>query len=91
VHKDGDGSIAHAVLKLGAGRILLSSDRKQKSERQGIYIHVKEVDALFHRAVAAGADISMPLTDQDYGSREFGVRDAEGREWCFGTYLPGKR
>jgi uncharacterized glyoxalase superfamily protein PhnB len=30
----------------------------------------------------------MELTDQDYGSREYAVRDAEGNVWCFGTYQP---
>ncbi len=30
----------------------------------------------------------MELTDQDYGSRDFAVRDAEGNVWSFGTYRP---
>jgi uncharacterized glyoxalase superfamily protein PhnB len=47
---------------------------------------VKEVDALHDRAKAAGAAIVMPLTDQDYGSRDFSVRDPEGHLWGFGTY-----
>ncbi len=50
------------------------------------YIAVDEVDSLHDRAKAAGAQISMELTDQDYGSREFAARDPEGNVWCFGTY-----
>jgi uncharacterized glyoxalase superfamily protein PhnB len=30
----------------------------------------------------------MELTDQEYGSRDFGVRDLEGNQWNFGTYEP---
>jgi uncharacterized glyoxalase superfamily protein PhnB len=30
----------------------------------------------------------MPLTDQDYGSRDYTARDPEGNLWSFGTYLP---
>ena len=30
----------------------------------------------------------MELVDQDYGSREYAVRDPEGNIWCFGTYRP---
>ena len=30
----------------------------------------------------------MELVDQDDGSREYAVRDAEGNVWVFGTYRP---
>jgi len=30
----------------------------------------------------------MELTDTDYGSRDFAVRDPEGNIWSFGTYAP---
>ena len=33
----------------------------------------------------------MALTDLDYGSRDFSVRDPEGNLWSFGTYRPGAR
>jgi uncharacterized glyoxalase superfamily protein PhnB len=46
-------------------------------------------DELHDRAKAAGAEIVMGLTDQEYGSREFAARDLEGNVWCFGTYRPG--
>lgn len=45
-------------------------------------------DGHHDRAVAAGAEIVMGLTDQDYGSREYAARDSEGNLWCFGTYRP---
>jgi uncharacterized glyoxalase superfamily protein PhnB len=38
--------------------------------------------------VAAGAKIVYPLTDQDYGSREFSAKDPGGNVWSFGTYRP---
>jgi uncharacterized glyoxalase superfamily protein PhnB len=30
----------------------------------------------------------LGLTDTDYGSRDFAVRDPEGNHWYFGTYRP---
>jgi uncharacterized glyoxalase superfamily protein PhnB len=30
----------------------------------------------------------MEPTDQEYGSRDFTVRDPEGNLWSFGTYAP---
>jgi uncharacterized glyoxalase superfamily protein PhnB len=91
-----DGSVAHAELKIGDGVIGLSSagpaqpNNPWSSVRQGIYVTVKEVDALHDRAVAAGAGIVSPLKDQDYGSREFGARDLDGHLWGFGTYAMAK-
>ena len=54
-----------------------------------VYAAIDDPDAMHVRAVAAGAEIVMELTDQDYGSRDFAARDLEGNVWCFGTYRPG--
>jgi uncharacterized glyoxalase superfamily protein PhnB len=92
------GTIAHAVLRFGSGAIQLSSPRGGETPRQehtmglgGLYLVVDDPDALYARAKAAGAEITRELTDQDYGSREFSVRDLEGNGWSFGTYRPGSR
>jgi uncharacterized glyoxalase superfamily protein PhnB len=57
----------------------------------GIYIALGSdaaIDAAYARAKAASAEIVRELTDTDYGSHEFGVRDPEGHIWSFGTYRP---
>ncbi|MGQ0678095.1 MAG: VOC family protein [Actinomycetota bacterium] len=51
-----------------------------------IYIQTGEPDALHDRAVSAGAVISRPLRDEEYGSRGFTATDPEGNLWSFGTY-----
>jgi uncharacterized glyoxalase superfamily protein PhnB len=43
-----------------------------------LYIEVDDVDALFQKVQKHGARINMPLTDQFYGMREFGMVDPEG-------------
>ena len=59
----------------------------------GCYVVTDDPDALFARAVAAGATVLMALHDTDYGSRDFMVSDPEGNRWSFGTYRgePRKR
>jgi uncharacterized glyoxalase superfamily protein PhnB len=98
---EGD-SIAHAQLKLGGNLIMLGSvnsknDPYVKSPKalggvsSSVYIALEtaaDIDALYARAKAAGADISREVCDTDYGSHEFGVRDPEGHVWGFGTYRP---
>ena len=93
VHDGPDGTVAHAELKFGAGVFGLSSGHASPGDnnpwsrvRQGVYVSVDEVDALHDRAKVAGADIALPPTDQDYGSRDFSARDLEGHLWGFGTY-----
>jgi uncharacterized glyoxalase superfamily protein PhnB len=53
-----------------------------------VYVVVEDADAHHARAVAAGAEIVLPLRDQDYGSRDYSARDPEGNIWSFGTYRP---
>jgi predicted enzyme related to lactoylglutathione lyase len=43
-----------------------------------VSIEVDDVDAVHSRAVAAGADIVYPLTDEEWGLRRFFVRDPNG-------------
>jgi uncharacterized glyoxalase superfamily protein PhnB len=95
VHEGGDGKVVHAELRLGEGVVALSSTGagdpvyEQGAGRTVVYVVVDEVDPLHDRAKAAGADIVMEPTDQDYGSRDFSVRDPEGNIWSFGTYRLG--
>lgn len=43
-----------------------------------VSIEVDDVDAVHDRAVAAGAEIVYPLTDEEWGLRRFFVRDPNG-------------
>jgi uncharacterized glyoxalase superfamily protein PhnB len=51
-----------------------------------VYVVTDDPDGVFAKAAEAGAEVVMPLTDQDYGSRDFSVRDPDGNIWSFGTY-----
>ncbi|HEX7744035.1 MAG TPA: VOC family protein [Micromonosporaceae bacterium] len=43
-----------------------------------VSIEVDDVNATYDRAVAAGAEIVYPLTDEEWGLRRFFVRDPNG-------------
>jgi uncharacterized glyoxalase superfamily protein PhnB len=94
-HRTPDGAVAHADLRFGSGVIGVSSISASNpgspwsNVRQGVYIQVDDPDAFHDRANAAGADIVSPLTDTDYGSRDFTIRDPGGRLFGFGTYSMG--
>jgi uncharacterized glyoxalase superfamily protein PhnB len=93
VHTGEDGEIGHAELRFGPNLLMLGSAREgstwpQRPSGYALYVVVADPDAHHDRAKAAGAEIVMALTDQDYGSREYGARDPEGNLWSFGTYDP---
>lgn len=93
VYEDG-GDVAHAELRgPSGGGVMLGGTARTDSPictlppgTGSIYIVVGEPDALFERAVRAGARVVMEPHDTDYGSRDFTVRDPEGVFWNFGTY-----
>jgi uncharacterized glyoxalase superfamily protein PhnB len=90
---DNDPTIVHhaeLAWPLGGG-IMLGSERQStdwpvKTGHAACYVVTEDPDALYSRAVSGGATVLRELTDQDYGSREFAVRDPEGNLWSFGTY-----
>ncbi|SDY06100.1 Uncharacterized conserved protein PhnB, glyoxalase superfamily [Saccharopolyspora shandongensis] len=87
-----DGEIVHVELGWphGGGIMFGTCDAASpfaKPRGSGTaYVVTDDPDALFERAVAAGAEVVLKPSDQDYGSRDFVVRDPEGNTWSFGTY-----
>jgi uncharacterized glyoxalase superfamily protein PhnB len=54
----------------------------------GCCVIVADADVHHERGMAAGAEIVMPISDQDYGGRGYAARDPEGFIWWFGSYDP---
>jgi uncharacterized glyoxalase superfamily protein PhnB len=94
VYEAEGGKVSHAELRLGDDVAMVSSAGMgnpafdEGAGRTTVYVVVDDVDSLHDRARDAGAEIVMPPTDQDYGSRDFAARDLEGNVWGFGTYQP---
>lgn len=90
-----DGRVAHAEMSLGSATVMLGTAgagrepfRSLPAAGSLVYCAVEDVEAVYDRARAAGADIPLAPTDTDYGSRDFTVRDPERNLWAFGTYRP---
>ncbi|MER8069453.1 VOC family protein [Streptomyces sp. NPDC094034] len=96
-YEDEDGAVLHAELAYGDGVVMLGSKGRAgvfakamgDAGPAGVYVVVEDVNAHHARAVGHGVEILMAPTDQDYGSRDYMARDAEGNIWSFGTYAPG--
>jgi uncharacterized glyoxalase superfamily protein PhnB len=57
-------------------------------ETQCSYVVVDDADVIYEKARASGAEIVMPIKDEEYGGRAFTCRDPEGHIWAIGTYNP---
>jgi uncharacterized glyoxalase superfamily protein PhnB len=95
VHKGEDGAVQHMELSFeggivmggtkGAGQLASKTDQGHPI---WIYLVISDPDAHHERAVAAGAEVVIPLSDEEYGSRGYTALDLEGNVWSFGTYRP---
>jgi PhnB protein len=87
-----DGKIMHAEIKIGDSRIMLNDVMQgQKGPKAysgspaSLWLYVDDSDALFNRAVGAGAKVQMPLDNQFWGDRGGAVADPEGYTWWIAT------
>jgi PhnB protein len=87
-----DGKIMHAELQIGDSRFYLNDvmgggkgPQAYGGSPASFWLYVEECDALFNRAVAAGAKVQMPLADQFWGDRAGSVADPEGYGWWIAT------
>jgi PhnB protein len=81
-----DGTIRHAELKLGDSRVMLSEQCSESPETLAVFYHyVDDADAVYERALKAGATSIQEPTDQFYGDRSGGVKDPSGNQWWIAT------
>lgn len=91
--------LLHAMLALNGGVIMLSDDFPEWHDgRRGdpkalggspvtIHLTLANVDEAWDRAVAAGAEITMPLETQFWGERYGQLRDPFGHNWSLSQSL----
>jgi PhnB protein len=83
-----DGSVAHAEVSVGDSRIMIGGGRPGVPPMPCmLYLYVPDTDSLYKSALAAGASSIMEPTNQFYGDRNAGVKDAEGNQWYIATHL----
>ena len=94
IRMEDGGVVNHAELGLGDDKIMLGQPGEDyRSPKNAghysalVHVYVDDVDAHFERAKAAGAEIVMEPTDQEYGDRRYDAKDREGHFWSFASPL----
>ena len=88
-------SVMHAELKIGDTKIYLGDESPEMGAVSpqtlggspvSLNIYTEDCDAMFKRAVSAGATVKMPLADQFWGDRYGKITDPFGHEWGIATH-----
>jgi len=95
IHRMPNGAVMHAELKIGDSIVMLGEEYPDYQALSPlslgnspvvIHLYSEDVDALFDRAVKAGATGTMPVADQFWGDRYGQLKDPFGHRWSIATH-----
>lgn len=91
------GTIGHAELQIGDSHVMMADEPSEGLWRSPqavggtstvtLVLYVKDVDAVFRQAVAAGAKEVRKVENQFYGDRMGTLQDPFGHIWTIGTHI----
>lgn len=91
-----DGRIGHAEIEIGSGVFMLSdeypdfgalSPQALGGSPVKLHLYVDDVDAVFAKALEAGAIEVRPVADQFFGDRMGEISDPFGHSWTLATRI----
>jgi len=82
----GDGAVTHGEMRIGDSVVMLGQSDQWKAGSATIYLYVEDVDAVYQRALEAGATSLREIRDEFYGDRTGGVQDPSGTRWFIATH-----
>jgi PhnB protein len=83
-----DGVVHHAVIRVGDSVLEMGEAHGKYEPMEAMfYLYVPNMDAVYRQALAAGATSFQEPTDQPYGDRNAGVKDAFGNKWYIATHV----
>lgn len=83
-----DGSLMHGEVRIGDS-IVEMADVPEDFVGPGatmLHLYVEDVDAVYKRALEAGAVSLYAPDEKPYGDREAGITDPVGNQWFIGTH-----
>ena len=89
------GKLMHALVRIGDSMLMLNDDFSAEFHMPPVLrgnlplhlnLYVPDADATCAQAVAAGCQVTMPISDQFWGDRYGHVRDPFGFNWAIATH-----
>jgi len=91
----GGEGVLHSEMRIGNSVVMVADERVGSTSARApeslgatsvtLHLYVDDVDTLFHKAVAGGCKVAMPLYDAFWGDRYGKVTDPFGHEWSMST------
>lgn len=91
-----DGRLAHGAISIGPAMIMLEAEWPSLPSRAPvpdgsspvvIFVYVEDVDKTIERAVALGASVLVPVSNQFWGDRMGWIMDPAGHVWTVATRM----
>ncbi|MBZ5496966.1 MAG: VOC family protein [Acidobacteriia bacterium] len=88
VESESSHTVQHAEAKIGDSIIMMGEAQGEwKPKPATLYVYVDDVDAVYRRALQAGATSLREPANQFYGDRSGGVQDESGNQWWIATHI----
>jgi len=82
------GEVSHAEVRIGDSVVMMGQPGDgSPATAAALYFYAEDADAMYKRAVAAGAESTEEPADQFYGDRRAGVKDPAGNTWWIATHI----
>ena len=87
-HTRPDGTVMHAQVRIADSIVMMGEPWGENAKQMpaALYLYVKDVDAVFKQALAAGGTSTDAPADQFYGDRSGGIKDPSGNQWWIATH-----
>ena len=91
-----NGVVVHGEMKIGDAIVMLGEEMPEQGALSPLAIggspvtlmmYVKDVDAVFAKATAAGCTTVMPPANMFWGDRYCRVADPFGHQWAIATHI----
>lgn len=83
-----DGKVAHAELTIGDSAVMVADASAEFPAQPGaLHLYTENVDAVYDRALKAGARPQRELTNQFYGDRSATLIDPVGNQWTVSQHV----
>jgi len=79
----------HAEVWIGESKLMIGGHKTVEEKPTALHLYVPDADAVYQRAIEAGATSLEEPVDQFYGDREAGVKDPTGNVWWIATHKLG--
>ena len=91
-----NGKLMHALIRINGAAVMLVDEAPDwgmlganalKGSPVTIHLYVDDADAFAARAVKAGAQLTMPVSEQFWGDRYGCLQDPFGHKWAVATHV----